>query len=95
MCRSGARVGRSVRVTGRVQGVFFRGWTVEQARALGVAGWVRNCADGSVEAHLAGEAQAVERLIGRMRNGPPGAEVASLSEAAVEAEPGAGFAVRR
>jgi len=45
---------RHVQVTGRVQGVFFRGWTQEQAERLGVNGWVRNCPDGSVEAHLEG-----------------------------------------
>ena len=69
------RVGRSVRVSGRVQGVFFRAWTKEQAGQLGVTGWVRNCPDGSVEAHLAGDEQAVTRMVERMRCGPPHAQV--------------------
>jgi acylphosphatase len=68
-------VGRYVRLTGRVQGVFFRAWTQQQAQRLGVAGWIRNCPDGSVEAKLAGEEEAVGQLIDRMREGPPGAEV--------------------
>lgn len=72
------RVGRSVRIQGRVQGVYFRGWTVDQARDLGVAGWVRNCPDGSVEAQLSGDEQAVEQLIDRMRRGPSGAQVTRL-----------------
>ena len=46
---------RHVLVTGRVQGVFFRAWTDEQAQRLHVNGWVRNCPDGSVEVHLEGE----------------------------------------
>jgi acylphosphatase len=68
-------VARHVRVTGRVQGVFFRAWTRDQAGQLGVSGWVRNCEDGSVEAHLQGEAEALEQLIERMRRGPPSARV--------------------
>lgn len=67
-------------MTGRVQGVFFRAWTRDQARELGVNGWVRNCADGSVEAHLEGDEPAVEALIERMRNGPRAACVAELTE---------------
>ena len=59
-------VARHVRVTGRVQGVFYRAWTREQAHALGVHGWVRNCPDGSVEAHAEGDEQAVEELVVRM-----------------------------
>ena len=86
---------RSVRVTGRVQGVFFRAWTQGQARELGISGWIRNCPDGSVEAHLSGEEQAVAALIDRMRRGPPGARVANLSEESVPPEAGDGFAIRR
>ena len=89
------RVGRAVRVTGRVQGVFFRGWTKQQADALGVAGWVRNRPDGSVEALLCGEAQAVAALIERMRGGPPGATVASLEVDEASAVPADGFAILR
>ena len=54
-----AEVARHVRVTGRVQGVFFRAWAQGQARELGVSGWIRNCPDGSVEAHLGGEEDCV------------------------------------
>jgi acylphosphatase len=68
-------VARHVRVTGRVQGVFFRAWAREQAQALGVSGWVRNCPDGRVEAHVEGEEGAVDRMIEKMRRGPPSARV--------------------
>ena len=73
-----ARIAKSVRVTGRVQGVFFRAWTKDQAERLGVRGWVRNCSDGSVEAHLEGDAGAVEQLIDVMRKGPSGARIERL-----------------
>ena len=62
-------------VTGRVQGVWFRGWTVDQAQALGVDGWVRNRRDGSVEILVGGPEAAVEALIARCREGPPAARV--------------------
>ncbi len=71
-------VARHVRVNGRVQGVFFRGWTSEQAHELHVAGWVRNCPDGRVEAHVEGDKAAVDRMIERMRRGPPEAKVEDL-----------------
>ena len=64
-----------LRLFGRVQGVFFRQWTLDQARALGVAGWVRNRSDGSLEAHLEGEQDAVAQLTERMRRGPSQARV--------------------
>ena len=73
-----ADVAKRIRVKGRVQGVFYRNWTVEQARALDVAGWVRNRRDGSVEILAAGEGQAVEALIGLCREGPPAADVESV-----------------
>ena len=87
-------VARHVIVAGRVQGVFFRVWTREQAEALGVSGWVRNRPDGSVEALIAGEERAVEAMIERMRRGPPGAKVERLTEEPVEASDGEGFAIR-
>lgn len=62
-------------VHGRVQGVFFRGSTQEQARLAALSGWVRNCRDGSVEAVFEGPASAVERLVAFCRRGPRGARV--------------------
>ena len=81
-------------MTGRVQGVFFRAWTRDQASDLGISGWVRNCADGSVEAHVQGEREAVEKLIGRIRQGPPSARVEDVGIDDVAAEEGTGFEVR-
>jgi acylphosphatase len=71
-------IARHISVTGRVQGVFFRSWTREQADALEVTGWVRNCPDGRVDAHLEGEEAAVEQMIERMRRGPPSAKVEDI-----------------
>ena len=69
------KIARHVRVYGRVQGVFFRAWMSEHAEQLGVTGWVRNCPDGRVEAHVEGEQAGVEQLIERIREGPPAAQV--------------------
>ena len=68
-------VARHVSVSGRVQGVFFRAWMRDQAAALGVTGWVRNCPDGHVEAHVEGDLAAVEQMIERIHKGPPAAQV--------------------
>lgn len=65
-------------VRGRVQGVGFRWFVREAARALGVAGWVRNNADGSVELAASGSAEAIARLEAAVREGPPGAAVSDL-----------------
>lgn len=69
---------KRIRITGRVQGVFFRAWTRDEARSLGVKGWVRNCGDGAVEAHLEGDEGQVDELIRRMRHGPPHARVVDV-----------------
>ena len=87
-------IARRTRVTGRVQGVFFRAWTRDEARSLGVFGWVRNCADGAVEAHVEGAEEAVEELIRRMRHGPAQARVAELQVDEAAIEDCAGFEVR-
>ncbi|MEO8176111.1 MAG: acylphosphatase [Sphingomicrobium sp.] len=87
-------IGRKVRVYGRVQGVFFRQWTVERARALGVTGWVHNAGDGAVEAHLTGDEPAVAQLIEHVRRGPPQARVEDVTVEPIPPEPVEGFAVR-
>ena len=68
---------RAVRalISGDVQGVFFRDTCARRARAEGVAGWVRNRADGRVEAWFEGGPQAVENMVRWCREGPPRAEV--------------------
>jgi len=68
-------VRRRVVVHGRVQGVWFRGATAERAREIGVAGWVRNRADGTVEAVIEGAPGAVETLVRFVHRGPPAARV--------------------
>ncbi len=70
-----AIVRKRVVVTGRVQGVFFRDSTRRVAQRHGVAGWVRNTRDGTVEAVFEGTPEAVERLVAFCRDGPPGASV--------------------
>ncbi|HEV2865409.1 MAG TPA: acylphosphatase [Allosphingosinicella sp.] len=66
---------KRLRVHGSVQGVFYRAWTVETARALGLSGWVRNRRDGSVEIVAAGPEEALARLVEACRRGPPSAQV--------------------
>ena len=82
------------RVRGRVQGVFFRAETRARAESLGLAGWVRNAPDGSVEAVFEGEEDAVERLIRFCHEGPRGAAVERVDVADEEPEELRGFNVR-
>lgn len=72
------RVAFRVRVRGIVHGVFFRASMAEVVREAGVAGWVRNVADGSVEAILEGEEASVQRVVEWARRGPPRARVDSV-----------------
>lgn len=69
---------RRLVVTGRVQNVFYRAWFIEQARSLGLDGWVRNRADNSVEAVVQGPAEMVDAMIARAREGSPAARVADV-----------------
>jgi acylphosphatase len=88
------RIARHVSVTGRVQGVFFRVWMQERANELEVTGWVRNCPDGRVDAHIEGEDGAVQQLIEGIRRGPPAARVEDVHLWDVELFDYDGFEVR-
>lgn len=72
------RTAKRLQITGRVQGVGFRFYLQRKARELGLAGWVRNCRDGSVEAVVQGGAEAVDTMIAWARRGPPSAVVADV-----------------
>ncbi len=71
-------------VQGRVQGVFFRAYTKEEADRLGLVGWVRNRHDGAVEALIEGEAAAVDRMIDWLHEGSPMANVVRVQVAEEE-----------
>jgi acylphosphatase len=81
-------------VTGRVQGVWFRDSCREQARTLGVSGFVRNRADGAVEGEFEGPAPAVDRLVAWCREGPPRARVDDVQVTELEPVGDARFVVR-
>jgi acylphosphatase len=68
-----------VTIRGRVQGVGYRAWALQIASRLGLRGWVRNRADGSVEALVTGGEAAVDRMIEACREGPFGARVADIA----------------
>ncbi|HNB27941.1 MAG TPA: acylphosphatase [Alphaproteobacteria bacterium] len=78
-------------ITGTVQGVWFRAWTVEQASARGLDGWVRNRRDGSVEAVFAGDAALVDDMIKACHRGPDAAEVAGVAVSPAADMPAPGF----
>jgi acylphosphatase len=73
------------RVVGRVQGVYFRGATRDRARTLGLRGYARNLADGSVEVVAAGDAAAVDALERWLHQGPPAARVNEVSRETIDA----------
>jgi acylphosphatase len=87
-------VARRVRVHGRVQGVFYRDTCRRQASSRGVAGWVSNCSDGTVEAWFEGAPDAVEAMVAWAGRGPRHAEVSDVSVDEVEPAGAGGFEVR-
>jgi acylphosphatase len=87
-------VRKRVVVHGDVQGVFFRDSTQQEADSAGVAGWVRNRPDGTVEAVFEGEPDAVERMVEFCRRGSRSAEVEQVEVSDEEAEGLSGFEVR-
>ena len=87
-------ISRRVIVHGEVQGVFFRDSTKRAADEQGLAGWVRNRGDGSVEALFEGDGAAVERLVEACREGPEGARVERVETFEEEVEGLVGFETR-
>lgn len=83
-----------VTITGRVQGVFFRARTQEQAARLGVAGWVANEPDGTVAGHFEGAPAAVDALVEWCRSGPERARVDDVRVSEATPDGAAGFDVR-
>ena len=83
------RVARRFAVTGRVQGVGFRYFVHEAATREGVTGYVRNLTDGSVEAYVEGETEAVDRMERAIRTGPRGAHIRTVH--AESEEPAGGY----
>ncbi len=84
---------RRVVIHGWVQGVFFRDTVRRRARATGIAGWVRNNRDGTVEAVFEGETAAVERLIEFCRRGPRGARVDRIDVTSEDPEAQSSFEI--
>ena len=76
---------------GQVQGVGFRAWIVRQATELGVAGWVRNCSDGSVEALASGDIVAVEAFVAACGVGPREAHVSTVRRTPAKDDGSRGF----
>jgi acylphosphatase len=80
-------------VHGRVQAVGYRFGARIEAQRLGVAGWIRNRSDGAVEAEIEGEARSVDAMLAWLDDGPPGADVTSISTASVEPTGERGFRI--
>ena len=82
-------------VKGRVQGVFYRGSTQQEAQRLGLTGWVRNLQDGSVEFVAEGPSDAIDALLAWAHRGPDMAAVSSVEVTDAPAHGGGSFEVRR
>lgn len=83
------------KITGRVQGVFFRATTKDHADALGINGWVRNCPDGSVEVFAEGTQQQLNRFEAWLHRGPPAARVEAVREQQASPERNIAFTVQK
>ncbi len=81
-------------IRGRVQGVWFRAWTVEQATRLNLSGWVRNRTDGAVEAVFSGSKAAVAEMLTACDRGPPAARVDGVEVEPCPPPGGLGFVQR-
>lgn len=90
-----SKIARRFRITGRVQGVGFRMGLCAIAETNGIAGWVRNRRDGSVEAELEGSEGAMQAVLDWARRGPPGARVDAVDVEALDALDAVGAAPGR
>ena len=91
MTASGAAKTVQVRIEGRVQGVWYRGWTMDEAVRRKLSGWVRNRSDGSVEALFSGPAEVVNDMLEACWRGPPSAQVTAVEPKSGESPAQAGF----
>lgn len=83
-------------VHGKVQGVWFRAWTRDAAREMGVSGWVRNMSDGNVEGVAQGDEPLLKKFLTRLHDGPPLARVTAVDTEWSDIDaPGNGFDIRR
>jgi acylphosphatase len=89
------KVSKKCVVSGRVQGVFYRQSTLEQATELGLTGWVRNLDSGEVECLISGEDKDVEALCQWLKQGPPAAKVSNVKVTDVDFEEHSGFVIMR
>lgn len=88
---SGEIVAVQARIEGKVQRVWYRNWTVENANKRGLSGWVRNRADGTVEAVFAGPREQVDDMIAACHDGPPKAKVTHIATSPTEVPTELGF----
>lgn len=88
------REAASLRIAGRVQGVGYRWWAAQTATGFGLAGWVRNRRDGSVEIVAIGEPTALDALTEACRQGPPGAVVLAVERYTADDDGSVGFEQR-
>ena len=89
------RAARHFVISGNVQGVGYRAFARQAARAVGATGWARNLANGDVEVHANGAPSQLDDLESRLRQGPRWAEVRGVDEAEVPVEDHSGFSVRQ
>ena len=80
-----------VRIAGRVQGVWYRGWTTDEAKSRALRGWVRNRRDGTVEALLIGAQVAIDSMVEACRRGPPAARVEQVTREPAADDGSTGF----
>jgi acylphosphatase len=83
-----------LRITGRVQGVGYRAWAVQEGARLGVSGWICNRRDGSVEALMTGNDDAVARMVAACREGPYAARVTDVATEDARDDGSGGFSAR-